>query len=215
MASSAISSQGTTLQIQTTAGSADTITGVVVGNPTILTSAAHGNANGDVGTFNSGFSGADASLLNGKSVVLTNITTNTFAVQIDTTGKTITAGTANWTPSQWQKVGNLHSFSGFDGQASEIDVTNLDSTGKEYLLGLVDGGNVQIEVDLDNSDLGQAKLLLAYQSGNSKAFKLTLPNGAVASFTAFVKQYPVSLGVDQAVKRGGITLRVTGAVTWA
>ena len=46
--STAISAQGTTLQLSTGTGGAKTITGVVVGNPTILTSAAHGLANGDV-----------------------------------------------------------------------------------------------------------------------------------------------------------------------
>ena len=48
MASSAISAQGSVLAIGTGTGSAVTITGVAVGNPTIITAAAHGFNNGDV-----------------------------------------------------------------------------------------------------------------------------------------------------------------------
>src|SRR5262245_45201011 len=94
MPSTAISAQGSLLQVSSTAGSAKTITGVAVGFPTIITSAAHGLTNGDVVTF-AGVTGADAALLNGVSAVITNVTTNTFAVGINTVGKTITAaGTA-------------------------------------------------------------------------------------------------------------------------
>ena len=63
---SGISAQGSTLQISTGTGGAKTITAITVGNPTIITSAAHGLSNGDVVTFAS-LTGADAALLNGMS----------------------------------------------------------------------------------------------------------------------------------------------------
>src|SRR3954447_11780258 len=97
--STAISAQGSTLAVSGSAGTAKNITAIALGFPTILTSAAHGFANGDIETL-AGVTGADAGLLNGQTVVIRNITANTFAVDIDTTGKTITAaGTA--TPVTW------------------------------------------------------------------------------------------------------------------
>jgi predicted secreted protein len=214
MASTAISAQGSVLQISaSTVGSAKTVSAVAVGNPTILTSSAHGFANGDVVTLAS-FGGAGASYLNGQTVSITNVTTNTFAVQIDTTGQTITVSSSTATPGNWATIANVRTFSGFDGKPSEIDVTNCASTAKEVIVGLVDYGSFSFEIDRDNSDTGQTKCKNAYSSGAAKNFKLTLPDSSTATFNAFVTQFPISGGVDQTVKRS-VSLRITGAVTWA
>jgi hypothetical protein len=152
MSSSAISAQGSVLAIGTGSGSPVTITGVAVGNPTIITSAAHGFNNGDVVAL-AGLTGTDAALLNGQTVSVRNKTTNTYAVYIDTTGKTITAsGTA--TPQTYTNVANVKDFSGFDGAASELDRTNLDSTAKEFILGLTDPGQLTFNIDYDGSNAG-------------------------------------------------------------
>lgn len=218
MPSSAISAQGAVLSIGTGSGGAKTITAVQVGFPTIFTASAHGFANGDVVNFNSAFAGANASALNGlTNLVVTNKTTNTFAIDIDTTGLTITAGTATATPVTWTAVANVLSFTGFDGSAAELDRTNLSSTAKEYILGLVDSGAFSIELHTDNNDAGQAALRAKQQSGASTNFKLVLP-GAVANltytFTGFVKKVAQAGGVDQLVKTNA-DIRITGAVTLA
>jgi hypothetical protein len=214
MTSTAISAQGSSLSIGTGSGGAKSITGVAVGNPTILTSAGHALNNGDVVALAS-LTGADAALLNGKSPSIRAITTNTFAVDIDTTGKTITAGSGTATPVTWTAIGNVKSFSGFDGQASEVDRTNFASAAKEYILGLVDFGGFSFDCDYDYADAGQAAVLAKQGSGILTNFKLTLPDSHTASFTAYVKKLPTSGGVDQVVKRAGATLRISGAVTWA
>ena len=87
MPSTAISAQGSIVQIATGSGGAKTITGVAVGNPTILTSAAHGFSNGDVVTF-AALTGADAALLNGLTFTVRDKTTNTSSPRI-VTGKQI------------------------------------------------------------------------------------------------------------------------------
>lgn len=213
MTSTAISAQGSTLQVGNGTGSAKTISGVAVGFPTIITATAHGFANGDVVSLAS-LGGTDAALLNGQTVVVKNKTTNTFAVDIDTTGKTITASSGTATPVTWTVVGNFRTFSGFDGQPTELDVTNLSSVAKEIKTGLVDYGQVSLEFDQDNSDGGQAAMLAAYAASVSKQFKLTLPNGTTATFTAFVRKFSSQGGVDQIVRRQ-VDLRITGSVTWA
>jgi hypothetical protein len=158
--------------------------------------------------------GVDAATLNGVTATVKNITTNTFAVDVNTTGKAITAsGTA--TPVTWTAIGNLKSFSGFDGQASELDRTNLNSLAKEFVLGLVDYGQFSVDFDYDYTDAGQAAILAAQSSGLIKTIKLTLPDTHTATFTAFVKRDPIAGGVDQIVKRTGVTLRISGTITWA
>lgn len=213
MTSTALSAQGTTLQIGTGTGSAKTITAVQVGNPTILTSAAHTLPNGNVVAL-AGLTGADAALLNGKTLPIRAVTTNTFAVDVDTTGKTITAGAGTATPVAYTQINNVKTYSGFDGEASEIDVTNLSSTAKEYRLGLVDPGKLSFEVDEDDIDAGQVAVLAAQQAGTIQNFKVNFSNGKVASFTAFVKKFSRAGGVDQVLKMT-CDLRISGSVTIA
>lgn len=106
----------------------------------------------------------------------------------------------------------IKSYSGFDGQASEIDVTDLKSTAKEYRLGLRDFGNFSMEINRDGDDPGQAGLAALYGNGNVGVFQLTLPNGDTYDFNALVKSFPIAGSVDQVVT-GTVQLRVTGDVT--
>lgn len=211
MASSAISAQGSVLAIGTGTGGAKTITAVAVGFPTILTSSAHGFNEGDVVTL-AALTGADAATLNGQTVSVRNKTTNTFAVYIDTTGKTITPGSGTATPVTFTNVANVKDFSGFDGSASEIDVTNLDSTAKEFRLGLTDPGQFSINIDYDNTNAGHVALRAKQVSGVLSSFKLTLPNTNVVTFSGFVKKFSLAGGVD-AVAKTSVDIRISGAIT--
>jgi len=211
MTSTAISAQGSTLQIGTGTGAAKTVTAATAGFPTIVTATAHGLSNGNVVTL-AGLAGAAG--ING-TFVIKNKTTNTFAIDLDTTGSTLTASSATATPVTYTNVGNFKTLSGFDGEASEVDTTNLASTAKEFVLGLVDNGKLSIDVDWDGADAGQQAILSARNSGAIQNVRLVLPNSVkTASFTAYVKSFPVSLGVDQAVK-STIGFRISGAVTWS
>jgi hypothetical protein len=217
MTSTAISAQGTTLQIGTGSGGAITVSGGAPGFPTILTATAHGRVNGDVATIAAivGTMGTDATNgLNGKTFVIKNATANTFAIDANTTGLVYTSG-GTATPVTFTTIGNVKTFTGFDGQASELDRSNFASTAKEFILGLVDFGQFSFDTDYDYTDAGQTAVLAAQVSGLIKTFKLTLPDSHTATFTAYAKKMPTTGGVDQIVKRAGTTLRISGAVTWA
>jgi len=211
MSSTAISAQGSTVQIENTTGVAKNVTGLALGFPTIVSATSHGFANGDVVSF---ASLTGNTTLNGVTAVVKNVTTNTFAVDVDTTGGSawVSGGTA--TPATWTAIANIRTFSGFDGSASEIDKTNMSSTAKEFMLGLVDPGQFTMEVDLDQADAGQLALRATQVAGSAKYFKLTLPNSKTATFQAYVKKISSQGGVDAAV-RNSVDLRITGAVTWA
>lgn len=209
MSSSAISAQGSVIAIGTGTGAAKTLTAIALGNPTILTATAHGFANGDVVTL-AGLTGTDAATLNGQTVSVRNITANTFAVNIDTTGKTITAA-GSATSTTFTNIANVRTFSGFDGSASEIDVTNLDSIAKEFRLGLTDPGQFTFEIDYDNDNAGHIALRARQISGALSNFKLTLPNATVITFSAYVKKFSLGGGVD-AVAKTAVDLRISGAV---
>ena len=215
MASTAISAQGSTVSIGTTTGSAINITAVALTNPCRVTLASVTGLNkGDVVTI---ASVVGTTQLNGNSYVIQYIEPVSKFVTLaglDATGFTTYTSGGTATPVQWTKVANVRSYNGFDGSASEIERTNFDSTAKEFILGLFDPGQFMIEVDQDNTDPGQIALMTALVTGLLKNFKLLLPNGNTATFTAYVKKFNSQGAVDQAVRRSA-DLRISGPITWA
>lgn len=212
MPSNAISAQGSTLQIQTGTGGAKTITAISKANPCVITSTAHGLAAGDRVTI---ASVGGMTELNGNSYVVEYVTANTFSLyKVDSTNYTTYTSGGTATPVTYTTIAEVKSYSGFDGQASEIDVTNLASTAKEFRLGLVDEGGFSFEINQVNSDAGQAALRASKNAGTLKSYKLTLPNAEVATFTAYAKALPTAGGVDSVVT-SSVALRISGAVAWA
>ncbi len=119
-------------------------------------------------------------------------------------------------PGEYTTLGNVKSFSDLEsGSASEIDVTDLTSTEKEYLLGLADPGTFSLAVLASHADAGQEVAAARRRDGALTHFKIALPTGTtpVASFAGFVKKFSRSGAVDAAVT-GAIDVRVTGAISW-
>ncbi len=215
MSSTAISAQGTIVQIATGTGGAKTITGVTVGYPAIVTATSHGLSNGDVVTIAS-VTGTMATAINVANWVVLYKTTNTFAIGLDTTGLTYTSG-GTATPATYTAIANIKSISDFEsGSASEIDVTNLASTAKEKRLGLVDNGGFSLGIHHSNADPGQAALAARRADGAAVNMKVILPSGTTptASFSALVKKFSKNAAVDGVVE-GTVDITVNGAITWA
>lgn len=210
MTSTAINAQGSTLQVSSSTGAAKTITGIALGNPTIITSAAHGLQNGDVVAL-AAIGGTVA--LNGQTAVVMNKTANTFAVNIDTTGNPVYSAGGTATPAAWTAIGNFKTIKAFDGKTAKLDATNLASLAKEYRAGLIDPGNFSFDVDVDMTDAGQLALQ-AYRAAAALAnFKLTLPNAHTATFVGFVESFPWDGGVDKLLS-ATVNVIITGPVTY-
>lgn len=129
-------------------------------------------------------------------------------------GSRLEIGTQTDKGVAWTRIKNVKSFSGFDGQAAEIDVTDLDSTAKEFRTGLQDHGNFQFDINVNRTDPGQLAVEAARKSGAVTPFRLTLPDKQAATFDALVKSTPLQGSVD-AVLTGSVTLRITGDVKWS
>lgn len=210
----AIESQGTTLSIASGAGGAETITAMTLSYPTVLTSVAHALVEGDVVTL-ANFAGDDAATLNAQEAVVQYVTTDTFAVAIDTTGKTITDNTdaATATPKAWQAVGEITDWSGPGGTAAVIDTTHLTSTRKEKLMGIPDEGQISFNMNFVVADVGQVAVAAARAARLEKSFKVTYSDGSTATFDGYVLGFASSGGVDGKVS-GSITIEITGEVTY-
>ena len=210
----AIESQGTKLEISGTAGTAITAMTAKAGYPTILTKTNHGLSNGDVGTL-SDFLGTDAALMNDKVVIVRYVTKDTFAVAIDTTGKTLTDANGTITPLEWIEIGEVVSHDGPGGSAAVYETTHLQSTAKEKKVGLPDEGQLTLAINWClKTDLGQQEASVARKDRTEKNFKLTFSDDSTASFSGYVLGMSASGAVDDKVS-GSITIEITGAVTWS
>ena len=209
----AIESQGTKIEMGTGSGGAITTVTAAVGYPTIITKASHGLSDGDVVAL-SAFAGADAALMNGFTVIVKNVTTDTLAVDINTIGKTLTAANGTLTPVAWTEIGEVTDFSGPDGTASEIDTTHLQSTAKEFLMGLPDEGSISLSINWAPTDTGQLAVVAARKARTEKDFKITYSDDSTATFKGYVLGLSSSGSVDGKID-GSVTIRITDEVTWA
>ena len=208
--------QNTQLFIAGTTGSAKTITAAVANYPTIITSAAHGLSNGDNVAIAAitGTMGTDATNgLNGKSFTIKNVTTNTFAIEANTTGLTYTSG-GTATPSAWIQIKEVKAINPSGGTASAIDVTDLDSLAMESLTGLQDHGTLSFDINILETDAGQAACLAAFAASASKNFKTTTSLPKTRTFTASITKWPtIPTHQVNGVQVGTAEVKISGAVT--
>ena len=215
MASTAISAQKAALQIATAQGTALNITDITNANPAVVTySGTPDPSNGDIVVID-GVGGMTQ--VNGRAFVVRNVNTTakTFELGgVDATnyGTYTSGGTA--TPQTMTKIGNLRSVSVDVDEASEIDVTNLDSEAKEFRTGLKGSWNLSGEMDIDPANNGQQELIAASTDANARAFSITLTNGKTFAGVGFVKNPGgFSLSPDDVVK-GNISIRGSGEPSW-
>ena len=215
MPSTAFTAQGSTLTIGAVVA-AKTLTAITQASPGLFTSTAHGLLAGAVVVIATVVGMTQVNGLVG--VVRSDVTANTFTLGgINTTAFTAygSGGTATGIAAA---IGNMTAFPLPGGAKAEIDVTNLNSTNKEYIAGNADLGTMTVNFDVDGaspSDQGQQALRSSNLcSGNvPSAFVCTLPNGRTRAFNGFVKQYGETSGVDQKYA-GTAAIRIVSFITY-
>jgi hypothetical protein len=119
-------------------------------------------------------------------------------------------------PETYVEVPDIMSISGPDGSASEIDVTTLDATAKQWLMGLPDEGTISLEAvwggESSNTQQVALRTARANQSLKKGQIRLTDSPRSTYQFQFYCTGWSLSAGVDDAVKCT-ITLRITGAVS--
>jgi hypothetical protein len=207
----AIKAQSARLQAESTRAAAKTITAITAANPPVVSSATHGFTAGQI-VYIDGIAGMVE--LNGRSFVVANPAAGTFELKgINASAYTAYTSGGSAYLITITDIAEVTSVSGFDGQASEIDTTNLRSTAKEYLVGLQDFGNVSLNVLMNNGDAGQTLLRTIKGSASAKVFSLTLSDAKVSAFVGLVKQFSFDASADAAVT-GQVSIRVTGEPSW-
>lgn len=123
-------------------------------------------------------------------------------------------GVASATPPvTYVTIGEVISFDGPGGKAQIIDVSNLASTAKEKLPGLPDEGQFTLTVNYVSTDPGQSDLAAARLAQSIRHFKVTLVDGGLATFDAYVLEFKISGKADSKVE-ASIGMEITGLATW-
>lgn len=130
---------------------------------------------------------------------------------IETQGTKLYISADAGSPTSFVQVKELVSFTAFDGQAQEIDITNLDSTGKEFLMGLQDYGGFNGQFNYLGADAGHVLMRSAKSIRRKQEFKLELSDGKYFIFFGFVLNGPLSGGVDAKMDTS-FQIRITGDV---
>lgn len=133
---------------------------------------------------------------------------------INSQGFSLEIGDEGDSPAALTEIKEITSFQLFDGQANEIDITHLQSTAKERMMGLQDFGSANFDLNYVGDDPGQMEARAAKASRARKEFLITFSNGGTASFRGFVATSPINGGVDAKVDTS-ISILVDGDVTFS
>lgn len=114
-------------------------------------------------------------------------------------------------------INGVKSITGIgSGSATEIDVTTLASTAKEFKPGLRDFGSFTMEVVRNQDDLGQKEMFDALAAQAVRTVIITLPSSTanVITMECFVQSITTDVNADGVVM-GTAHLRVTGAPAYS
>jgi predicted secreted protein len=99
----------------------------------------------------------------------------------------------------------------------EVDVTNLDSTAKEYIAGLADGNTVDFDVNFIAGNTQQAALRSAQAAGQTKHLRMiwqTSPN-TTADFQLVMLTFEMGETTPESQVMASFSGRISGAITWS
>lgn len=121
------------------------------------------------------------------------------------------------TPGSYLDCGNLTSIRTPSPDKPEIDITDLDSTGAEYLLGIPDFGNLDFSGFYNPSSTGQAQLKEdgTGTASTTRSFRIDLTSlDERIEFDGVVKSFVIEAGLNNAYTFNG-QIRTTGAPTFS
>jgi hypothetical protein len=120
------------------------------------------------------------------------------------------------------ELGEVRSFSLPSDEADEHEVTHLKSPDrrKEYIQGMIDGGEVTAQLNYVPGSATDVLLVAALDAGDTRAVRFIIPDQtgtAVWQITtsAFVRRYAPENVEPNAPITASLTLRITGASSQA
>ena len=121
-------------------------------------------------------------------------------------------------PEAFTTISGVSNLAGPTGGRELIDVTAINSTGKEYLVGLVDYGDITSTLFYEPANTQHALLWTAFIAAGQTTtnFRITFTDSPATTYTfaALVQGFPHDFAADAAVSVN-LTLKISGAITKA
>jgi hypothetical protein len=119
-------------------------------------------------------------------------------------------------------LGNITDFTGPGGSANVIDITSLDSTSREKMMGIADEGQLSMTLNYLSTDTGQNRLKddrAARLSGKYVIMLTDVTTGSsafpsFAYFNAYPLQFSIAGAVDSKITAQAV-LEIDGGVIWS
>lgn len=134
-------------------------------------------------------------------------------------GVLLNINTGSPTTPIWTAVSEMKSFDQSGRQMMTVDVTNTESTAKEFIATIPDGGSWKVAGNRVGADTGQLAMETAYQAGTLTMFQIQFPKwgtqttqGDAFSFNALIEDLNYSISVDKEVSVTS-TLKLSGPMT--
>jgi len=99
----------------------------------------------------------------------------------------------------------------------EVDVTNLDSTAKEYIAGLADGNTVEFDMNWVTGNTEQVSLRTSQAAGDTVNLQLTWPTSpqTVAQFDLVLLAFEMGETTPESQITASVSGRISGAIAWS
>lgn len=208
MTSTAVSKYRTAVKVSTATAAAKTITAISKASSAVVTSAAHGLAVGQVVVFAAVVGMTE---INGRVGLITAKDTGTFTVNIDSSAFTTYGSAGTATPHTMTLIENVLDFQRNGDEADRIDATNLQSTKKEYIVGLSGEGTITIPHDVDATGPGQVAVRALVGVDTATPLSVTRSDSKIevmmVKFTNFSENFGDKHG-------GSFSGTVTGPAAW-
>jgi hypothetical protein len=123
------------------------------------------------------------------------------------------AVSADGSPPSFSDIPEIRTIGGPDGSAPTIDVTDLDSTAREYVLGLKDEGSFSLGIMYIPQNSVHAQLRSAWANRTRLQFRVTFTDSTttVWEFDGFVTGFSQQAAVDTVIE-ATVGIKITGAI---
>lgn len=133
-------------------------------------------------------------------------------------GTVLSIDTATDETPVWTAVAELKSINQFGRQVATEDVTNFQSSAREFIPTLLDAGSWDIAGSRIATDAGQLAMETAFQGLTLKQFEIQLPKaggqtttGDLFAFSALIQELNYTIGDDKAITFSA-KLKVSGNI---
>ena len=121
-------------------------------------------------------------------------------------------------PTNFVQVPQCESIGEIGNEVPEIEVTDLESTAKEYIGGLADSAEIVFSFQADMLNAVHQQMDTDRRNGTTRYWKIEVYRSGslirTGTFQGFVKRHGWGPFENQAVLKMPLTIRLSGDVTW-